>query len=192
MRRFCCVGALAALFCVGIAVADPVPPRFEIYRVDLVYDEDASASGGQPRRARRTNEYATQEYVAATAVKHESPVLTEADIIEYCWATQRVQLTAEGARRWESLGGYEIGLAGLPVQVFVDGEPQYAALVWNPISSKGCRLPQIWCTTLDNRLVIGSRYVSAAGDTILGASYDPQVKQVLGELGVLIEDCRVK
>ena len=85
-----------------------------------------------------------------------------------------------------------VGFAGLPLQVFVDGEPQYAALVWNPASSLSCKLPQIWCRTLENRLIIGGRYLSAAGDTILGATFDPEVKQVLSELGKLTDDCRVK
>lgn len=192
MRFFLYICASVVLFCSGFAFADPVAPRFEIYRVDLVEKEGTPALDRQVASAELRYVIATQEYVSATAVRHESPILTDLDIVEYCWATQRVSLTEKGVQRWESLGGFEIGLSGLPLQVFVDGEPQYAALVWNPISSRGCKLPQIWCKALDNRLKIGGRYISAEGDTILGATYDPQVKQVMRELGKLTEDCRVK
>lgn len=192
MRLVCCVGVIATLVCAASAVAEPVAPRFEIYRVDLVDNEAAPALERHSSDPQLTSVFATQEYASATAVRHDSPILTEKDIVEYCWATQRVQLTAQGARRWDSLGGFEVGLAGLPVQVVVDGKPQYAALVWNPVSSLGCRLPQIWCKTLEDRLVIGGRYVSAGGDTILGAPFDPQVKQLMSELGKLTEDCRTR
>ena len=120
----------------------------------------------------------------------DAPILTDHHIENYCWATQRVALTAEGVRRWHAQGGFTVPLTGLPIQILVDGEPCYAAMIWNPVSSQSCPLPQFWCTALDGRLLIGSRTVTAAGDTLLGAAYDPRVKQVFTELGKLTEDCR--
>jgi hypothetical protein len=192
MRFYYCLGVLVALVVSGLAMADPVAPRFEIYRVDLVENESAPPLENRNGDPQLRQLYATQEYVLATAVKHDSPILTEADIAEYCWATQRIKLTDQGVLRWELLGGDIVGLSGLPVQIFVDGEPQYGAMVWNPVSSMSSKLPQIWCKTLDSRIIIGSRHISAEGDTILGAAYDPQVKQVFSELGKLIEDCQLE
>jgi hypothetical protein len=192
LRPFLSIVLSVVLFCYGVALADPVAPRFEIYRVELVERPGAPALERQIDNPKYRHAYVTQEYAAATAVQQESPILTDLDVVEFCWATQHVHLTREGAQRWDSLGGFNVALAGLPIQVCVDGEPQYAAFVWNPLSSMGCRLPQFWCKTRENRLTIGSRYISAEGDTILGAAYDEQVKQVFRELGKLTEDCRLK
>lgn len=193
LRHFCLVGLWATLACTGIAFGGSDGPRFAIFRVDLVEREGAPALEREVSDARLRNVFISQEYVLATALRVEPPVLTEVDIVEYCWATKRIQLTAEGAQRWDAEGGYDTALTGVPLQIVVDGEPQYAALLWNPWSSLSSKLPQFFSKTLDNCLLIRSRdwRVSAEGDTILGASLDPQVKQVFDELGKLTEDCRV-
>ena len=157
-------------------LADSDPPRFAIYRVDMP-DPD------------RIPWALTQEYVLESGVRHESPILTEEHILEYCWDDQRLTLTAEGVRRWDGQGGFEVPLTGLPLVVCLDGEPRYAAMLWNPASSMGCRLPEIWCRALGNRLRIGGMFISADGDTTLGPNYDPEVERVMTELGRLADSC---
>ncbi len=192
MNHRCFTGVLVALVFAGASIASPEIPRFAIYLVDFVENESAPVLERQVDDDNHKSVFVTQEYALVTAVKQDPPILTDSDIMEYCWATQRIQLTADGARRWNSLGGYQTPLTGNPIQIYVDGEPQYAALIWNPASSLSCKLPQFWGMTLENRLIVTGRSVSAAGDTILGVTYDEQVKQVMSELGKLTENCRVE
>jgi len=180
---------LSAAAPAGRAGGDPAPPRFAIYRVDLVEDD-----AGPQRPHGRRDPYAlaatmSQEYFLACARPHETPILTEDDVIGFCWDSQRLTLTRGGAQRWNAEGGFEVPLTGLPLVVVLDGRPRYGAMLWNPLSSRGCRLPEIWCMSRDHRLRIMGRFVSADGDTILGANYDPEIRRVLAELGKLTDPC---
>ena len=175
MKRLFCALVLL-MIPTGAFPAEPDSPRFAVYRVDMP-DPD------------RVPWALTQEYVLDHGVRHESPVLTEKHLLEYCWDTQRLTLTAEGVRRWESQGGFEVPLTGLPLVVCLDDEPRYAAMLWNPLSSMGCRLPEIWCKALEGRIRIGGMFISAEGDTILGPNYDPEIQKVLTELGKLSDNC---
>jgi hypothetical protein len=188
-RYFFTTGILVLLVLAGLAAPGEAPPRFAIYRVDLVESESTPPLERRLDDPRLLNLFVTQEYLLATAVKTGAPVLTESDIEDYCWATQRVQLTAEGAGRWDSLGGFQVPFTGLPILIEVDGKPRYGAMVWNPASSYSSELPQFWCKTLENQLTFGGRYISAAGDTIHRENYDPMVRKVMGELGKLADNC---
>ena len=189
MRLVLTMGIISLIGFSGLAAAGGEDPRFAVYRVDLVENESAPTLDRNIKDIRYFNSYVTQEYVLATAVRHEPPILTESDIVEYCWATQRIQLTDEGALSWDSQGGFQVPLNGLPLLVVVDGEPRYGAMLWNPASSLSCKLPQIWCKTLDNRLIMGGRYITAEGDTVYRENFDPQVMQVMDELGKLANNC---
>jgi hypothetical protein len=159
------------------ALAESDPPRFAIHRVDL------------PDDLPRDPCFLTQERILDVATLREPPVLTEEHIVDFCWDTQRVTLTVEGAARWDSQGGFNVSLAGQPLLVCLDGSPRYAAMLWNPLSSRGCLLPMIWCRAMENRITIGGRFVSSEGDTILAANYDPEVERVLKELDKLTDPC---
>jgi hypothetical protein len=180
MKTIFSICLFASLTLAGVLFAEPDPPRFAIYRVDLVPSETTPIPS--PFRL-------TQEVALSTAVRHEVPILTEAHILEFCWDIQRVTLTDEGARRWNKQGGFDAPLTGLPLVVYVDEEPRYAAMLWNPLSSLGCRLPQIWCQAMDGDIRIAGMVISAEGDTTLRANYDPEVKSVLEELGILVDSC---
>ena len=173
----------------GLLASGGEAPRFAVYRVDVVHNESAPPFNRKNNDPRNWHPYLTQEYLLATAVKLGGPVITEADIEDYCWNTQRVQLTAEGARKWNAQGGYETPLHGLPLLIEVDGRPQYGAMLWSPLSSSSCRLPQFWSLTLENRLIMGGWYYSADGDTVYRENNDPEVRRVLLELGKLSEVC---
>lgn len=191
MKRRIILCVLALLLFVGLSFAEEAGPRFAIFRVDLIQTDGAPKLEHPNINRVHLNTIVTEEYVLATASKHETPVLTDLDIVEYCWATQRIELTEEGARKWDSQGGREVPLTGLPLLVCVDGEPQYAAMLWNPASSLCCKLPQIWCKAHNSSIRIGCRYMSAEGDTILGGCYNAEVKQMFAELGKLREECRI-
>ena len=180
MKTIFSICFFVSLTLAGALFAEPGPPRFAIYRVDLVPSESAPIPS--PFRL-------TQEVALSTAVRHEVPILTEAHIVKFCWDTQRVTLTYEGARRWNGQGGFDAPLTGLPLVVYVDEEPRYAAMLWNPLSSRLCRLPMIWGQTLGGDIRISGLLISAEGDTTLRANYDPEVKSVLEELGLLVESC---
>jgi hypothetical protein len=62
-------------------------------------------------------------------------------------------------------------------------------MLWNPVSSLGCRLPQIRCKALDDRLIMGGRRITVEGDTVFLENFDPEVRRVMGELGKLVENC---
>lgn len=160
----------------GATGADPAPPRFAIYRVDMP-DPD------------RVPWALTQDYVLEYGVRHESPVLTEEHVLEYCWDAQRLTLTAEGVRRWDGQGGFEVPLTGLPLVVCLDGEPRYAAMLWNPLSSMMSGLPQIWCRAIEDRITVHGRFVTQDGDTTLAPNFDPEVERVMAELGRLADSC---
>ncbi len=181
--------AIAALAVVGFAVAGPAAPRFAVYRVDLVDADTAPAPGqdGRPSRPRRAP--LTQERLLAQAVRRGPPILTEADIVTYCWAEQRIQLTPEGARRWQAQGGANVPLTGLPLLVVLDGEPCYGAMLWNPLSSGSSLLPQMTSFTFGGRVVIGGMLITAAGDTIRRENHDPRVRRLMEELGKLSPTC---
>jgi len=164
-------------------------PRLAIHRIEFVADADAPALGPPAGGSRRLNCYATQEYALATARIVGPPIVTDMDIVAYCWEDQRIELTPAGVQRWESLGGWHVPLDGIPIMVVVDGEPCYAALMWTPLSSMGSTLPQMWGKTREGRVVVGGVFVSAAGDTIRGANFDPRVEQVMSELGKLRPGC---
>jgi len=180
---------LAAAPAVGEDEPGAVPPRFAIYRVDLVEKESGPRPPHGAEDPALRAAFMDQEYVLSRAVRHESPILTEEHVAGFCWDSQRITLTDEGARRWNAQGGFETPLTGLPLVVYLDDRPRYAAMLWNPLSSRGCRLPQIWCMARENRLRIGGCFFSAEGDTILGANYDPEVERVLAELGKLTDPC---
>lgn len=159
------------------ALAESDPPRFAIHRVDL------------PDDLPRDPCFLTQERILDVATLREPPVLTEEHIVGFCWDTQRVTLTDAGASRWDSQGGFNVSLAGLPLIVCLDGRPRYAAMLWNPLSSQGCHLPMIWCRAFGNQISIGARFASSEGDTTRSPNDDPEVERVLAELGKLTDPC---
>lgn len=181
--------ALAMSACAALADAAEVAPRFAVYLADLDEGSSAPRLPESYRHPRDRTHVLTQEHLLATAVKRGEPILTECDIVEYCWATQRVVLTPSGVARWSALGGVRVPLTGIPLLVEVDGQPRYGALLWNPVSSLGSRLPQIWCMTIRDRLIIGGLFMSAEGDTTYTESYDPAVREVMREMGKLSLDC---
>lgn len=189
MRLVIVLGFFTSILFSGLPVSGTEEPRFAIFLVDLVENESAPPLVRKSMDIRYFNSYVTQEYVLATAVKHGPAIITESDIVEYCWATHRIQLTPEGAQNWDSLGGFQAPLSGRPLLVVVDGEPLYGAMLWNPLSSQSCKLPQIWCKTIENRLTVGGKFITADGDTIFADNYDPKVMQVMDELGKLGKNC---
>ncbi len=188
-RLILTTGIFVALVFAGLAALGEAPPRLAIYRVDLVEKNSAPTPERRNKDRRLYKGFITQEYLLATAVKKGAPILTDSDIEQYCWDTQKVQLTDEGARRWDSQGGYETPLNGLPILIEVDGQPRYGAMIWNLLSSGSTNLPQFWSTTLDNQLNFGGLYITSEGDTIYRENFDPVVRKVMGELGKLSDDC---
>lgn len=177
MKMILLVCVFVSLVRAGPSVADTAPPRLAFYRIDGVDDRLIDPIT------------LTQSHVLPSEIPDHPPILTEAHIVRFCWDDQRVRLTDEGARRWEAQGGWEVPLTGFPLLVAVDGVPRYVAMLWNPLSSRGCLLPQIWCSVLDGNIRIGGRFISTEGDTIMGANYDPEVKRVLVELELLADPC---
>jgi hypothetical protein len=169
---------------------DGAKHRFEIYQVEFVKNVSAPLLERRASDPSYFHSSVTQEYALATAKYIGTPIVTDADIVEYCWEDQLIELEPAATARWESLGGYRVPLSGIPLLVVVDGAPCYAAMAWNPLSSQSCKLPQIWGKAHGNRIRIGGLYITAEGDTIQGASFDPRVKQLMGELGKLKEHCR--
>jgi hypothetical protein len=183
------IGILATLVLAAPPASSEEIPRFAIYRVDLVDNELAPPLDQRADNPHLLNLFVTQEYVLATSVKQNPPVITELDIVDFCWTSQVIKLTPEGARRWDSMGGYHAPLDGLPLLIEIDGEPRYAAMLWNPASSQICKLPVIWCKALDNRLLIRGLFATKKGDTLHKEDYDPHVRQVMDDLGKWSVDC---
>ena len=63
------------------------------------------------------------------------PLLTEEDILNFNWETQRIELTDSAKTRIKRL---EIPLSGLPVAMVLNDEIVYGFWLWNVFSSHGC------------------------------------------------------
>ena len=155
-------------------------PRFAVYRVDIEEAKSAQGLKGQPNGSKYRNTFLTQESFGVGAVIREPAILTEADIVEYCWDEQRIVLRAESAEKWN-----ESFVRTTPL----DGIPQYGAMLWSPVSSRCCEL-----TSISSMCVGGYLSVQAAGhrenvEAPPDPRYDPQVKEIMQELGKLSEVC---
>jgi hypothetical protein len=153
-------------------------PRVAIYLVDIIENETALNLDGWTNNPKYFNSIVTQEYILATAVYCEPPILVDDDIVELCSENQHMLmlLTASAAEKWDMLGISN----RYPLVIVIDEVPCYAAIRWPPLSSVRCRLPMFWSRTINNRLS-----VSAGGDSV---DYS-KMKQVMLELGKLRE-CR--
>jgi len=189
MRHFRAVTVLTLWLAAGSAWAQAHEPRFAVYRINWPPARLLALSGTDTSDDSLSVATVTQERLLAAAARHEPPILTEADIIDYCWRTQTISVTDEGAVRWNSTGGWSTPLTGQALLVVVDGEARYGAMLWNPASSLSCELPQFWCKIVDSRLVVGGRRIGAAGDTVFAACYDAKAKAVLRDLGKLQDSC---
>lgn len=65
----------------------------------------------------------------------KEPLLTEEDILNFNWETQRIEFTDSAKARMKRL---EIPLSGLPVAMVLNNEIIYGFWFWNVFSSYGC------------------------------------------------------
>ncbi len=171
------------------ASAEEFTPRFALYIVDFVETETTPTLKYRKDYPQYKNSYATQEYFRAAAVVRGEPILTEADIVEYCWEKQRIVLKPESASCWNERFGRSTPLAGTPVQVVVDGKPVYGAMLWTPASSFSCRLPTIWCFSVRGCLLSGGPGYWENEKPRPDPRFCDTVKKVMVELGKLTEVC---
>jgi hypothetical protein len=183
------IATIALLVGAPWASAEDSAPRFALYIVDFVETETTPTLKYWTDHPQYKNTYVTQEYFRAAAVVRGKPILTEADIVEYCWEKQRVVLKPESASRWNESFGRSTPLAGIPLQVMVDGKPEYGAMLWNPASSVSCRLPNIWCISARGFLLTGGPGYRENEKPGLDPRFSDAVKKVMVELGKLTEVC---
>jgi hypothetical protein len=132
----------------------------------------------------------SQDFVLKYGVMQREPVLTEDDVVNYCWREQAILLTAEGARRWNECGGWGSPPEGKPILVMVNGSLAYGAMLWNGASSGPCRMPRYWNVAFHNLLWIQEGGSSFGGEDPPGDTrFSHRVSEVMLELGKFKEKC---
>jgi hypothetical protein len=189
LKFLCGIAAIALLVGATWASAEESTPRFAFYLVDFVETETTPTLKYRKDYPQYKNAYVTQEYFCDAAVVRGEPILTEADIVEYCWEKQRIVLKPASASRWNERFARSTPLAGIPLQVMVDGMPEYGAMVWNPISSLACLLPNVWSLSARGYLLTGGAAYRENETPRPDARYSEKVKKVMVELGKLTEVC---
>lgn len=72
-------------------------------------------------------------------------VLSDSDIVRYCWSSHYMQLTPEAAQRLPK----SVGVHGRPFVLMVDGVKCYSGAFWTHLSSLATVQPVIMVDTLE-------------------------------------------
>jgi hypothetical protein len=131
-------------------------PRLAIYQVDLIQNDMAPALDEWTGDPQYLKSFVTQEYVLATGVYQDPPILSDKDIVELC-ENQCFEITVQAAEKWDSVGSISVMS---PLVIVIDGVPCYAAMLWSPLSSFGCRLPKFGNMTLNNHIIVFGGHIS--------------------------------
>ena len=173
----------------SLVFAETPGPRFAVYLVDIADEGHADTLHGHKRDLPVQYHLMGQEYVSANWAIREPPVLTDLDIVDYCWNEQTIVLTPEAVERWHGLGGWHVPLQGIPLLVVVDGTPCYGAMLWNLLSSSGTNLPAFVSHVLGDKLVTGGKSLRTIENPSPDVRYDPRVREVMASLGKFTETC---
>ena len=114
-----------------------------------------------------------------------SPLISEADIIEYNWTNHTMRITGEAAKRIPT----NVGTGGKAFVIVADGQRAYRGAFWISVSSIGCPYPIIDVLGTETKTTIKIERDYPGGHTKEGP--DPRntgaVQKVLRETGKLKE-----
>jgi hypothetical protein len=163
------------------------PPRFEVFRV-AIDDQNFPESAFSESGAKWCREHVTQDYLADNLRTVGQPILTDADVSEFCWDRQWLRLTDVAAAQWDLALREHRSLAGEFFVVLVDDAFCYAGIIWSLASSQSPPpVPIMHEMTLNGVLM-----TNVSGD-ILGTPqdvrYDERIERAFGQLGKLRPEC---
>ena len=180
----------ASLFVLVVATTLQAAPSdlcYEIFIADLV-DEDLE-SLSESEYFKWVMLELDQEYVLTKGTPSGAPILSNSDIVEYCWSEQKLILSDEAATRWnERWGLRKTPMNGVPLLIYVKGVPRYGAILWNPVVSAVPTLPQFLGFVAGNSLYL-NQGLSYGEHQEQDVRYDGPTKTAMADLGKLVEKC---
>lgn len=116
------------------------------------------------------------------------PILTDVDVVEYCWSRQWLRLTESAASNWNAAMKEHRSPAGKPFVVLVDGAVCYSGTVWSMVFSVSAPPgPIVWDMALNGVLMIAVSNVPPNSSS--DPRYDARVQAAFESLGKLKTEC---
>lgn len=163
------------------------PPRFEVYRA-AIDDRNLPEGAFSESGAKWCREHVTQDYLANNLHTVGRPILTDADVSEYCWDRQWLKLTAEAAARWDLALREHRSLAGEFFAVLVDDSFCYAGVIWSLASSQSPPpVPIMLEMTLNG--VLMTNVSEDVLRTPQDVRYEERIRRAFERLGKLRPEC---
>ncbi|MBK8167862.1 MAG: hypothetical protein IPK64_18100 [bacterium] len=128
-------------------------------------------------------------YLQQNAVAVGDPIMTDEDIVEYCWNRHWIRLTDDAAKRWNSAPGNHRSRRGSRFVVMVDGQSCYEGTIWS-FASSSSQVPSgpvIFDMALNG--VVMTTLHAERPDTGADSSCNAEVRTVFAELGKLNDEC---
>ena len=128
-------------------------------------------------------------YLQQKAVAVGDPIMTDEDIVEYCWNRHWIRLTDDAAKRWNGVLGSHRSRWGSRFVVMVDGKSCCEGTIWSlaSSSSQGPSGPIIFDMALNG--VVMTTLHAERPDTDADSRCNAEVRTVFAELGKLNDEC---
>ena len=167
--------------------ADAGSGGFAVYRATMI-DKQFYAKGNGESAALWRIQNVDQAYLKSTAVSVGEPLLTDQDVIQYCWLGHRMRLTEDAQKRWRT-ALLDTPLAGSPIVIVVDSTVCYAGMVWAvPSSLSPPKVP-----FMDNMAMGGELRIQLAGrptgEHQADERYDERIKRFFQQARKLAPTC---